>query len=86
MPSQSVLFVFNEDTSEEDQNRLTSDLLESPGVYNVGLISPNSISPSLRRMWYAEVSDPMTATALIVQLRQQDNIESAEILPERNIL
>jgi hypothetical protein len=58
-------------------------ILELPGVKNVGRISPDAKKPALRRMWFAEVADQAAASNLVTQLRQNEDIESADLPAER---
>jgi hypothetical protein len=82
----SVMFTFDEHASEENQNRISNQLLDLPGVYNVGRISPDATKPALRRMWYAEVADETAASDLVTQLRQHDGIKSADLPAPRGLV
>jgi hypothetical protein len=79
----SVVFTFCEHVSEENQDRMRHPILEIPGVLNVGRISPDATKPALRRLWYAEVADRTAASELVRQLRQHDDIQSADLPAER---
>ena len=82
----SVMFAFDEQASEENQNRISNELLNLPGVHNVGRISPDATKPELRRMWYAEVADETAASELVTQLRQHDDIKSADLPAPRGLV
>jgi hypothetical protein len=82
----SVVFTFNEHASEENQDRMRHRILELPGVRNVGRISPDATKPALRRLWYAEVADQTAASDLVKRLRQQDDVESADLPAERGLM
>jgi hypothetical protein len=79
----SVVFTFHEHASEESQDRMRHRILELPGVHNVGRISPDAKKPTLRRLWFAEVADQTAASDLVAQLRQHEDIESADLPAER---
>lgn len=81
----SVLFTFTEATSERVQNELRQQLLER-GVPIVARLSPNARRPSLRRMWYAEVYGTREAVALTLELKERDEIETAEMPGQRALL
>jgi hypothetical protein len=82
----SVMFTFREDVSEENQDRMRDRILELPGVKNVGRISPDAKNPALRRMGFAEVADQTAASSLVKLLRQHEDIESADLPPERGLI
>jgi hypothetical protein len=82
----SVVFTFGEDASEENQERFGLQIQQLPGVHNVGRISPDATKPALRRMWYAEVADESAASNLVTQLRQHDDIQSADPPAERGLV
>ncbi|MEA2838197.1 MAG: hypothetical protein QOD89_2747 [Bradyrhizobium sp.] len=82
----SVMFTFDERASEENQNRIRNQILELPGVHNVGRISPNATKPALRRFWYAEVADETAASALLKRLREHDDVQSADLPAERGLI
>jgi hypothetical protein len=79
----SVVFTFREQASEESQDLMRHRILEFPGVHNAGRISPDAKKPTLRRMWFAEVADQKAASDLVRLLRQQGDIESADLPAER---
>ena len=79
----SVVFSFHEHASEQSQDRMRDRILELPGVQNVGRISPDATKPGLRRLWYAEVADQTAAADLVAQLRQHDDIHSADLPADR---
>jgi hypothetical protein len=79
----SVVFTFREQVSEQSQDRMRDRILGLPGVKNVGRISPDAKKPALRRMWFAEVADQAAASNLVTQLRQNEDIESADLPAER---
>ena len=81
----SIVFTFGEETSEEGQDQVRRQILELPGVHNVGRISPEARKPALRRLWYAEVADEKTASQLVTQLRAHDDIQSADVPAERKL-
>lgn len=81
-----VVFTFGEQASEENQDRFRDQILGLPGVRNVGRISPNAATPALRRLWYAEVADDTMATDLVNRLRENADIQSANIPAERGLL
>ena len=82
----SVVFTFQERASEENQNRLRTQILHLPGVHTVGRIKPDATKPALRRMWYAEVADDAAASDLVSRLRGCDDIRSASVPAERGLL
>jgi hypothetical protein len=82
----SVVFTFREQVSEGDQDRMQNRILQLPGVRTVGRIHPNARKPALRRMWFAEVADQTAASDLVRQLRQHEEIESADLPAERGLL
>jgi tricorn protease-like protein len=79
----NVVFTFREQVSEQSQDRMRDRILKLPGVNNVGRISPDAKKPALRRMWFAEVADQAAASNLFTQLRQSEDIESADLPAER---
>jgi cell division protein FtsX len=81
----SVVFTFHEHASEENQDRLRTEILDLPGVHNVGRISPEAKKPALRRLWYAEVGDEKAASDLVERLRQHQDIRTAELPAERSL-
>jgi hypothetical protein len=81
----SVMFTFGENSTEANQDRLQAEISKLPGVRNVGRISPDAKKPALRRMWYAEVDDDATASNLATQLRDHEDIQSAETPAERGL-
>ena len=81
----SVMFAFHEHASEASQDQVRDQILELPGVHNVGRISPNASRPALRRLWYAEVADETAASNLVSRLRQHDDIQSADVPAERGL-
>jgi cell division protein FtsX len=82
----SVMFAFDEQASEENQDRIRNQILNLPGVYNVGRISPNATKPALRRFWYAEVADEAAASNLVTRLREHDDVQSADLPAERGLI
>lgn len=81
----SVVFTFDEKTSDESQDQIHRQVLSLPGVHSVGRISPDARKPALRRLWYAEVADEKTALRLVTQLREHDQIQSADLPAERTL-
>jgi len=81
----SVMFTFDERASEENQEQVSHQIQNLPGVHNVGRISPDATKPGLRRLWYAEVADENAASDLVIRLRQHDDIESADLPAERKL-
>jgi cell division protein FtsX len=81
----SVTFTFRDQASDEEQGRVRDQILNLPGVHNVGRISPEAKKPALRRMWYAEVADNAAASTLIAHLRDHDDIQSAHLPAERGL-
>jgi hypothetical protein len=86
MVTMNVVFMFRENTPEETQELVRSQLLRLPGIVSVGRISPDASLPSLRRMWYAEVANDRAAAEVASRLRAHDQIESADIPAERRLL
>jgi hypothetical protein len=82
----SVVFTFVEHVSEKNQDQMRDQILVCPGVQNVGRISPNATKPALRRLWFAEVIDDAAAADLVTRLRQNADIQSANIPVERGLL
>ncbi len=81
----SVMFSFDEDTPEEVQNKVGCQVMKLPGVRNVGRISPTSTKSSIRRLWFAEVADEQAAGNILVKLRQNNEIKSADIPAARGV-
>jgi len=81
----NVLFVFRENASEEEQERVVGQILSTPGVLTAGRISPTATKPALRRLWYAEVADNSAAEKLIAMLRGNEAIQSAELPAQRGL-
>jgi hypothetical protein len=77
-----VVFRFQEHASEARQEQVQKEILGLPGVRSVTRISPDAKKDSLRRLWYADVADG-TASNLVTRLRQHDDIQSADLPPER---
>jgi hypothetical protein len=81
-----VVFAFSENASEEDQDRVRTQVLGMPGVRVVARISPDATKPGLRRLWYADVADDRTASDLLKYLRARSDIESADLPAQRQLL
>jgi hypothetical protein len=82
----AVVFAFREHASEEDQDRLRAQILDAPGVRVVARISPEATKPSLRRLWYADVTDDRAASELVKRLRERSDIQSADLPAQRQAL
>jgi len=82
----SVMFTFDEKASEDDQEQMRREILELPGVHDVGRISPEAQKAALRRMWYAQVADEATADDLVTRLRQHRDIRTADLPPARKLV
>jgi hypothetical protein len=82
----SIVFTFDEKVPEANQDRLGDEISKSPGVSNVGRISPEATKPALRRLWYAEVGDDTAASKLLERLRQHDDVRSADIPADRGLV
>jgi hypothetical protein len=82
----NVMFTFREQTPDANQQRLRSEILGLPGVYNVGRISPETTRAALKRFWFAEVADDSAASRLVTRLRQSDDIQSADLPAERRLV
>ena len=83
---QHVLYVFRENTAEQEQDRVRGEILAMPNVCAAGRISPGATNPALRRLWYAEVADDAAAASLLRQLRGRREIQSAEVPAERKLI
>jgi hypothetical protein len=77
-----VVFRFQEHASEARQEQVQKEILGHPGVRSVARVIPDAKKDSLRRLWYADVTDG-TASNLVTRLRQHDDIQSADLPPER---
>ena len=82
----NVFFTFRDQASEEHQDQVRKQILELPGVRTVARISPDAKKDALRRLWYADVSDDGAATDLVTQLRQHENIASADLPATRRLV
>jgi cell division protein FtsX len=82
----SVFFRFQDNASEENQDQVRQQLLKLPGVRLVERISPDAKKDALRRLWYADVSGDQAATDLLTQLRNHDDIRSADLPPKRGLV
>ena len=67
----NVVFSFRERASEENQDLVSNQIRELPGVRAVGRILPKATKPVLRRQWFADVIDDKTASDLVKHLREQ---------------
>jgi hypothetical protein len=81
-----VVFRFQEHASEAKQEQVQKEILGLPGVRSVARISPDAKKDALRRLWYADVADDGAASDLVRRLRQHDDIQSADLPPERGML
>ncbi len=81
----NVLFVFRENASEEEQDRVVREISSTPGVLTAGRISPTATKPAVRRLWYAEVADDSVAQKLVTMLGSNDAIQSAELPAQRGL-
>lgn len=79
------MFNFAEQASEDGQDRIRRQILDMPGVENVGRINPDARNPRLRRMWFAEVADDKAAASLVQQLREYEEIQVASLPQERGL-
>jgi len=80
-----VVFRFQEHASEAKQQQVQKEILGFPGVRSVARISPDAKKDALRRLWYADVGDE-AGSDLVTRLRQHDDIEAADLPPERGML
>lgn len=81
----SVMFAFDKNAPDEIQERTRNEILDLPGVHNVGRISPDARKSELRRFWYAEVADETAASDLLTRLRGHADIQSVDIPAERTL-
>jgi hypothetical protein len=81
-----VLYVFRENTGDQDQDRVRGEILAMPNVCAAGRISPNASNPALRRLWYAEVADDAAAASVLRRLQGREEIQSAELPAERKLV
>lgn len=81
-----LFFRFQEHASEENQAQVQKEILKRPGVRAVARIDPSATMDSLRRLWYVDVADDKAAADLVTQLREHDDIQSADLPPQRGLV
>lgn len=82
----SVFFAFREQTTENSREALVERIRQLPGVETAAPLKPNAERSSLRRLFYAEVTDDEAAHRLVEHLQRESEVETAELPATRMII
>jgi hypothetical protein len=82
----AIFFNVRSDTAPARRRALLEELRQRPGIRSAAALRPDARSESIQRMFYANVEDDADVTALLRDLQQRPEVESADLPAERHLL
>ena len=83
---QSVMLMFKQDVSPEDQEHVLTKLNARQGVIKAARLKPEARNPDVLRMAFVYVDDSLNVQTLLDQLSKLPEIDSASLPPQRGLV